>query len=203
MFAEFVGESGDLLEFCVQVDRRVAQLAGGYGNGLEGADEIVPFRLGGRVAVGPRTAFLKGEPARLDADGVPVVEPLAVVLQCNGELHGVLVVLVGTCSREGPYRVDGDGLNRLEESESTKGVECVGQAVLACAVDATLGLVGSPDAAAVGAFKEEAADVVGVVGLDGLHGGSWWLVFTFSLGGSLFKFFYEINKKRSSPPSYF
>jgi hypothetical protein len=32
-------------------------------------------------------------------------------------LHGVLFVLVGTSPREGPHRVDGDGLDRLEESD--------------------------------------------------------------------------------------
>ena len=40
--------------------------------------------------------------------------------------------------------------------------------------------------------------VVGLDGLDGLHGGSWMacgLVFTFSLGPASLQIFYEINKK--------
>ena len=198
VFLEFVGESGDRLELRVQVDRRVAQLAGGDGNGLEDAEEIVPFRLGGRVVVGPRTVFLKGEPAGLNADGVPVVEPLAVIFQCNGELHGVLVVLVGTSPREGPHRVDGDGLDRLEESEAAERVERVGQAVFASTVDATLGLVGSPDAAAVGALKEKVADVLGF--LDGLHGEA--CVYLLSKGVLSSNFFTESSDPKGDDPSH-
>ena len=124
------------------------------------AENVVPLGLCSRIEVSPRAALLEGEPAGLDADRVLLVVPRAVVLKGNGEFEGILLVRIRGGTREGPDGVGRDALNGLEEREAAEGVEEVGQAVLSGAVDATFRLVGLPVAVAVGALKDEGANVV-------------------------------------------
>jgi hypothetical protein len=166
ILVELVCKVSALLEFHVEVERRVGDLFGCDGHGLEGSKEFLPFSLCLRVAeFGPRTALLERKPAGLDTDRVHLIVPRTVVLHRNRELHGVLLVLFRGWAREGHDGVDGNVSERLKECEAAKRVEEVGESVLARAVDAALDLVGAPVAVTVGALENERADVEG-----GLHG---------------------------------
>jgi hypothetical protein len=190
VLVELVRKVRTLLEFHVEVERRVGELFRRDGHGLEGSKEFLPFGLCLRVAeFGPRTALLERKPAGLDADRVHLIVPRTVVLHRNRELHGVLLVLFRGSARERHDGVDGNVSERLKECEAAKRVEEVRETVLARAVDATLDLIGPPVAVAVGALENERADVE-----DGLHGmlagGLGWLVFGFSLRRQVFQFFW-------------
>jgi len=166
-----------LFEVHVEVERRIGDLFGRDGHGLEESEEFPPFGLCLRVAeFGPRATLLKRKPAGLNADRVHRIIPRTVVLHRNCELHGVLLVLFRGRARERHDGVDGNVLERLKECEAAERVEEVRETVLAGAVDATLRLVGAPVAVAVGALEDERADVLDVLDvLDGLHGGVGWL----------------------------
>ena len=134
---------------------------------LERSEKVLPFGLSARVAeFGPRTALLERKPAGLYADRVHLIVPRTVVLDLNGELHRVLLILFRERARKGHNGVDGNGLESLKECEAAERVEEVRETVLAGAVDATLRLVGAPVAVAVGALEDEGTDVGG-----GLHVG--------------------------------
>ncbi len=171
---ELVRKVSALFKVHVKVERRIGDLFGRDGHGLEESEEFLPFGLCLRVAeFGPRAALLKRKPAGLNADRVHRIIPRTVVLHRNCELHGVLLVLFRGRARERHDGVDGNVLERLKECEAAKRVEEVRETVLAGAVDATLRLVGAPVAVAVGALENEGADGLDV--LDGLHGGVGWL----------------------------
>jgi len=148
------------LEVSIEVVGRVSELGSGRGDGLRSKDSV-PSGLGGGIEMGPRARLLDSEPGGLDADGVLLIVPRAVVLERDGEFKGVLLVLVRGGAREGPHGVEGNGSNGLEERKAAKGVDEVGQAVLSSAVDATLDLVGAPVAIAVAALQDKGADVKG------------------------------------------
>lgn len=190
ILVELVDKVSAFLEVLVKVERRVGDLFGSDGHGLEGSKEFLPFVLCLRIAeFGPRTALLERKPAGLDANRVFLVVPRTVVLHRNGELHGVLLVLFRGSAREGHDGVERNFLKRLKECEAAKRVEEVRETVLARAVDATLNLVGPPVAVAVGALENERADVEGRLhGLDVLDG-LRLLVFGFSLRDHFVQFF--------------
>ena len=145
-------------EVQVEVDGRIGDLRIGNGKWLS-TEEVVPLSLCRRINIGPRATLLKRQPARLHAHGVLVEVPRAVLLKRKGELKGVLVVLFRLCARERHNSVEGNGLNGLEKGQAAQRVKRIGEAILARAVDATLGLGGTPIAVAVSALQNGGADV--------------------------------------------